>query len=156
MKNSLYTILFLLGMGLALAACEQANTDEIIAHDSTPELSAQGRYTGVWTRTIQGDSIVENAPGSIILEADTLYVSRVTFVSEEFELNISSKANIAYADKGYVYYNNNETNEAGAPFFGRIDGESVHTASFVLKIRVGRKFQYCNFRFEGPKIDSIP
>lgn len=153
MKNSIYTAVLLLSMGIALMACERESSDEIITHNTTPELEAQGQYDGTWTRTIQGDTLVVTAPGSIVLEPDTLnaYVGRVTFVSEEFDLNKSSIANIVYADKGFVYYNNNATNEMGTPFYGRIDGDSVNIASFELRIRVGRKFQYCNFSFEGPK-----
>ncbi len=156
MKNSIYTAVLLLSMGIALMACERESADEIVIHDTTPELEAEGQYVGVWTRTIQGDTVEVTAPGSIVLEADTLYVGRVTFVSEEFDLNKSSKANIAYAGKGFIYYNNNETNELGTPFYGRIDGDSVNIASFELRIRVGRKFQYCSFHFEGPKTRPTP
>jgi hypothetical protein len=36
MKNSIYTAVLLLSMGIALMACERDSTDEIITHNTTP------------------------------------------------------------------------------------------------------------------------
>jgi len=151
MKNILYLLATLLILSFAISSCNNESSDEIIVHDKTPEITAEGEYAGIWTRTIQGATDTLTAPGNIIMKADTVNISKVTFVSEELSLDITASANISYADKGYVYYNNNVTNEIGTAFYGRINGDSINTASFELKIRVGRKIQYCTFRFNGSK-----
>lgn len=157
MKSSIYKVFILLCAGLVLMACGNDQSDDMERHDTTPELKAEGQYVGRWTRTIQGDTVVATAPGSIVLVPDTTtYVTYVTFRCDSLDLQDSAKANITYADHGFVYYNNNSTNELGTPFYGRIDDDLIHTASFELKVRVGRKFQYCHFQFEGSKTNALP
>jgi hypothetical protein len=151
MKKVVYVLATVLTLGFAIVSCDKPEPDVVIVHTTTPEIASAGTYSGLWTRTIAGTTDTLRAQGTILMEVDTCYISKLTFKCDSLSLNATVSANISFADKGFIYYNNSATNEMATPFTGRIDADSVNTTGFELKVRVGRKFQYCTFRFNGVK-----
>ena len=152
MKKLLYSIVALLALGTSFVAC--SDDDEVSSSlnaSQTPEIAAEGTYSGEWVQILDGDSVWSS--GSIIItRTDPAYCADITFNCEDFSLTQTSVANITYAGntESFVFGNSSTENGLGTSFTGRIDNGSA-SAMFSLTQKSGRKSYTYDYRFNGTR-----
>lgn len=140
----------MLALGLTFVACDDDDDDAsfVGSRDVTPEIAAEGTYSGTWLRIYDEDSTY--ADGTLTVTAtDSSYCADITFYCEEFDLDVTSVANITYAGSSTkFYYSNNSSsgNGLGANFAGTIE-DGVATAMFTLSQKSGRQTISYDYRF---------
>lgn len=149
MKKILSGIFLMLTMGLTFTACGD-DDDNVITHETTPEISSAGTYSGTWTKEqVGGDT--KTASGTLVLTAGEKYTTNVKVESVELGLNKESIANISYAGNDYFFSNMNVANGFGVKFNGSILADNSATIFFTVTEREGRKTYTYNYSFSGKK-----
>jgi hypothetical protein len=154
MKKFIYSIFAFFAISCTFVACSSDDSDPSYDHSVNAATASASTYSGTWLRWQDGTE-KESAPGTITLTAGSnANATNMTFSCAEFELNMSSPANIAWANDGYVFNqnvtNNNDANELGSIFAGRIVNGKIST-SFSRTTKVGRKTTTYFYSFEGSK-----
>lgn len=156
MKKLLYSLFAVLVMGAAFVACDDDDDDAsfVGTNDGHPEIAAEGVYTGTWMQVYTTDEDTSYAEGTMTVTAtDSAYCADFAYYCEDFDLDVSSVANITYAGSSTKFYYANgssDGNGLGANFAGVIeDGEA--TAMFTITQKVGRKSYEYTYRFTGSK-----
>lgn len=150
MKKILSGIFLMLTMGLTFTACGDDDDDNVITHETTPEISSAGTYSGTWTKEqVGGDT--KTASGTLVLTAGEKYTTNVKVESVELGLNKESIANISYAGNDYFFSNMNAANGFGVKFNGSILADNSATIFFTVTEREGRKTYTYNYSFSGKK-----
>lgn len=140
----------MLTMGLTFTACGDDDDDNVITHETTPEISSAGTYSGTWTKEqVGGDT--KTASGTLVLTAGEKYTTNVKVESVELGLNKESIANISYAGNDYFFSNMNAANGFGVKFNGSILADNSATIFFTVTEREGRKTYTYNYSFSGKK-----
>ncbi len=141
-------------MGCSFMSCSSDDENEVVVNPVTPETVAAGTYEGEWTRVLVTDGSEATNPGQIIIEADTAYIARIKFVSEDFKLEKEVTANITYANGGFYYFNYSTVNELKAAFAGKVDAEGRNAITFTIKQVDGRKIKEFKYSFNGMKTSA--
>lgn len=150
MKKLLSSLFLMLAMGLTFTACGDDDDDNIITHETTPEISSAGTYSGTWTKEqVGGDT--STASGTLVLSAGSKYITNVKVESADLGLSKESVANISYAGNDYFFSNMNTSNGFGVKFSGCILADNSATISFTMVEKEGRKTYTYNYSFEGKK-----
>ncbi|MGN1375093.1 MAG: hypothetical protein ACI4V5_00915 [Prevotella sp.] len=149
MKYFLSGLFLLFAMGLTFTACSD-DDDNVIVHETTPEIATAGTYAGTWTKEMVGGETT-TAPGTLELTAADKYITNVKVVSSELGLDLESVANIAYAGEDVFFSNMNVTNGFGVKFAGSVLSDNTATISFTIVEKSGRKTYTYNYSFEGNK-----
>ena len=156
MKKIICGMLFLLAAGMGFTSCSDDDDDITISHSTTPEIASAGTYSGTWTKEQVGGETT-TAPGTLVLAATDAegksekYITYVTVSAADLNLDLSSNANISYANDFYWFSNMNTTNGFGTKFSGKINADGSATISFSLTERQGRKTYVFNYSFTGKK-----
>ncbi len=152
MKKLLYSILALLALGTGFVSCSDDDDESTSLNASvTPEIAAEGTYTGTWLQILDGDTV--SSTGSIIItRTDSAYCADITFSCADFSLTQTAVTNITYAGntESFVFGNPSSSNDLGTSFTGRIDHGSA-SAMFTLTQKSGRKSYEYDYRFSGTK-----
>lgn len=152
MKKLLYSIFALLVLGISFVSCSDDEDESTSLNASqTPEIAAEGIYSGEWLQVLDGDSVWSS--GSIIItRTDSAYCADITFSCADFSLTQTSVANITYAGNtaSFVFGNPSSDNGLGTSFTGRIDNGSA-SAMFTLTQKSGRKSYEYDYRFSGTR-----
>lgn len=153
MKTILKTMLLALAVSFTFAAC--TDDEDGVTNPGTPsnpEIESAGVYAGTWSRSLIGSTDApKTADGTLKLEAtDNAYVTNVTAVCTDLNVNYASIANIT---PSFAFYNNVATssgNGFGVTFSGKADGVSA-TLVFTKTVKEGRKTYNYKYVFEGQK-----
>lgn len=153
MKTILKTMLLALAVSFTFAAC--TDDEDGVTNPGTPsnpEIESAGVYAGTWNCVeLSGKEDPKNSTGTLTLAAsDKAYITNVTAVCTELNVNYTSIANITPA---FAFYNNVATsseNGFGVTFSGRIDGDNA-TFSFTKTIKQGRVTKNYKYTFDGQK-----
>ena len=156
MKKIICGMLFLLAAGMGFTSCSDDDDDITISHNTTPEIESAGTYTGTWTKEQVGGE-TSTGTGTLVLSATDAegnsekYITYVTVSAADLNLDLSSNANISYANDFYWFSNMNTTNGFGTKFSGKINADGSATISFSLTEKQGRKTYVFNYSFTGKK-----
>ena len=150
MNKLLYSLFAVLALSLTFVACSDDDDDDSLSTDVTPEIAAAGVYSGTWTRIYSGDTLT--AEGTMTVTAtDSAYCADFAYYCADFDLDVSSVANISYAGSTTKFYYVNASSDGnglGANFAGKIiDGEA--TAMFTITQKVGRTSYSYAYTFAG-------
>lgn len=120
---------------------------------TNPEKAIEGVYSGVLTRTVRTTGASESADAVLtIVPTDERYVANITISCPDFDVNLSSVANVLPTQSDYSYFNNLAGNTLGTLFTGTVSKEVKDaTLGYSLTIREGRKTTTYDFLFEGTK-----
>lgn len=150
MKKLLSGIFFLMALGLGFTAC--SDDDDDATYNGAPEKETAGTYAGTWTRVDLSDESATTASGTLTFEAtETPYVTKVTAVCADLDVDNQDVANITYAGDKYLYDNQRTPNVFGAPFSGKITLDRVAGITYQITITEGRKKNTYRYSFEGTK-----
>lgn len=152
MKKLIYSLAVLFACSCAFIAC--GDDDDDITFSTTPEKAAVGTYSGTWTVTLDNESF--SGTGSITMAAtSTAYQADVTIDAQiensDLNINVTSVANIAHANNGFVFNNNTDANPLGTGFAGKIDENGIIGVNFQKQVKVGRKQYVYAYVFSGKK-----
>ncbi|PWL61756.1 MAG: hypothetical protein DBY35_04390 [Bacteroidales bacterium] len=145
--------LFVIALICCLASCKE-DVDLVDPGTPTnPEKAIEGVYSGVMTRTVRTTGVSESANAVLtIAPTEDRYVANITISCPDFDINLSSVANVLPSQGDYSYFNNLSGNTLGALFTGTVS-QDVKDASlgYSLTVREGRKTTTYDFLFEGTK-----
>lgn len=153
MKTIFKTMLLALAVSFTFAAC--SDDEDGVTNPGTPsnpEIESAGVYSGTWSRSLIGSADEPKAAeGTLTLAAgENAYITNVTAVCAELNVDYTSIANITPA---FAFYNNVATsaeNGFGVTFNGKADGMTA-TISFTKTVKEGRKTYNYKYSFEGTK-----
>ncbi len=151
MKKILYLMMAVVALGFGFTAVSCNDDDDDVTFSTSPEVGSAGTYSGTYTMTEDGTTDTTYAAGTVVLSAESAYISNVAFTSADLDLDVSSTANISHANDGYVFSNPSSSNGVGAAFSGRIDGNGTIETYFQLVVTVNRKAHTYIYIFNGSK-----
>lgn len=149
MKKLLSGLFLMFAMGLTFTACSD-DDDDVITHETTPEVATAGTYSGTWTKEKVGGETTTGS-GTLVLSAASQYVTNVKVESAELGLSKESVANIAWAGNDCFFSNMDVKNGFGVKFSGSILADNTAKIAFTVVEREGRKTYTFNYTFEGNK-----
>ena len=154
MKKYLYSIFAILTISCTFVACSDDESDPSYDHSVNAATASAGTYSGIWSRWQEGTES-ETASGTITLAAGSnANTTNMTFTSTDVALGMTSPANIAWANDGFIFNQNvtnmNDANELGTIFAGRINNGKI-SVSFSRSTKEGRKTITYFYSFEGTK-----
>lgn len=151
MKNIFKYLFLTVAMAFSLASCD--GDAEIpdrgpVAH---PQEETQGTYTGEWTREEIGVEGISTTTGTAVLTPGTdNYVTNITISCPDFNIDMTSAANITPGAEGYMFHNPTSTNGFGAIFQGTITKKDMSIwLSYKKTVKEGRKNHTYIYNFYG-------
>lgn len=152
MKKFIYSMIAMLALGLGFTACSDSDDDPEYGYTTTPEIAAEGVYSGIFTR-IQTNSDTaqpESGEGTLtIVACDTLAnIATVKVECGALTLTNEVPVNITYANNQVNFFNQLATNTMKY-VTGNVSAEGIATITFDISQRSGRKTVPYRYTFEG-------
>ena len=155
MKKFIYSLAAVLALSCTFISCGSDDDDENISYSTTPEKATVGTYNGTFTKQLtDSEDAPETGSGTITLsDSGITGVSNVAFSCPALEIDATSVANIANANRGFYFLNQivSASNTLETAFSGRIDEGGNMVVRFSKSMKVGRKNYTYTFVFEGAK-----
>ena len=154
MKKYLYSIFAILTISSIFVACSKDESDPSYDHSMNAATASAGTYSGTWSRLQEGTESVTASGNMTLAAGSNANTTNATFTCADFNLGMTSPANIAWANDGFVFnqnvINDNAANELGTIFAGRIINGKI-TVKFSRTTKEGRKTTTYFYSFEGAK-----
>lgn len=134
-----------------LSACEKDAELPYSGPVTHPQEEVKGTYSGDWSRQEVGKEDILYAKGTVTFSpAEDNYIAYVGVMCSDFNLDMTSIANIAPGAQGYIFYNTSSTNGFETIFSGDIKKIDMSVdLSFKKTVKEGRKSYTYLYTFHG-------
>lgn len=155
MKKFIYSMIAMLALGLGFTACSDSDDDPEYGYITTPEIAAEGVYSGIFTR-IQTNSDTaqpESGEGIVTVIANDSLTNIATIVVDCEALGLTKDKNFVAVNMTYANDKINFFNQSGGNTMkyltGQITNDGLLSLTFNIDIRTGRNTKPYKFTFEG-------
>lgn len=156
MKKLIYSMIAMLAMGLGFTACSDDDGDDAdYSYVTTPEIAAEGTYTGMFTRIQTNSSTAqpESGEGIVAVIANDTLTNIATVVVDCEALGLTGDKNFVAVNMTYANDKINFFNQSGEIAMkyvtGHITNDGLLSLTFDISIRSGRSTKPYRFTFEG-------